>query len=144
MPAVPLNYIAILVAAVVAFFVSFLWYGPLFGKKWMKLMAFDAASPEKMAEGKKKMPLYMAIQFIGTLLMAFALDHSLIFASTYLNASGIGAGLMGGFWSWLGFVAPVTIGMVLWEGKPWTLWLIVASNWLVNLLLMGAILAWWM
>jgi hypothetical protein len=33
--------------------------------------------------------------------------------------------------------------MVLWEGKPFKYWLIVAGYWLVALILSGAILALW-
>ena len=75
--------------------------------------------------------------------MAFVLSHALVFASTYLNTSGISAGLQTGFWNWLGFVVPVTVGSVLWDGKPWKLWFINAGYYLVMLLIMGVILALW-
>ena len=83
------------------------------------------------------------IQAVGALLMAFVMSHAFIFASTYLQTSGIAAGLQAGFWNWLGFIAPVTVGMVLWEGKPWKLWMIVAGYWLVTMCTMGVILALW-
>lgn len=50
---------------------------------------------------------------------------------------------MAGFWNWLGFVAPVTLGAVLWEGKHWKLWFLNNGYYLVTLLLMGAVLALW-
>ncbi len=140
---VDVNYLAVLACGVAAIVIGFLWYGPLFGKQWMKLAGIDKATPEQMAEGKKKMPMMAAIQFVGALIMAYGLAHSLIFASAYLNTSGVSAGLMAGFWSWLSFVAPVTVGMVLWEGRKWTYWFIVSGNWLVTLLVMGVILALW-
>jgi len=31
--------------------------------------------------------------------------------------SGVSGGLMSVFWNWLGFIATVTLGAVLWEGK---------------------------
>ncbi len=144
MDMVPVNYLAVLVAAVVTFVVSWLWYGPIFGKAWMKSAGMGELTPEMKAKGMKMMPVSMVIQFIGTLLMAYVLAHSLVFASAYTQTTGIAGGLMAGFWSWLGFVAPVTVGMVLWEGRPWKYWMIVAGNWLVNLLIIGAILASWM
>ena len=140
---VPVNYLAILASAVVAIIIGGIWFGPLFGKSWMKMMGMDKMSPEEMTEGKKKMPMLYGIQFVGALVMAFVLSHSLVFASAYLNESGIAAGLMSGFWNWLGFIAPVTIGVVLWEGKPWKLWAIIAGNWLVTLCAMGVILSLW-
>ncbi len=143
MVVVPVNYLAVVAAAVAAFVISWLWYGPIFGKAWMKSAGMGELTPEMKAMGMKKMPMNMMIQFVGTLLMAYVLQHSLVFASAYMQASGLSAGLMAGFWSWLGFVAPVTVGMVLWEGRPWKYWCIVAGNWLVNLLVVGAILALW-
>lgn len=50
---------------------------------------------------------------------------------------------MVGFWNWLGFVAPVTLGGVLWEGKPWKLWGLNNGYQLLSLLVMGVILALW-
>lgn len=35
-----INYWAVLVSAFCAFFIGWIWYGPLFGKLWMKLNGF--------------------------------------------------------------------------------------------------------
>lgn len=43
-----LNYLAILVAAIVPLFVGALWYGPLFGKRWLALME---TTEEDIAKG---------------------------------------------------------------------------------------------
>ena len=140
-PVVPLNYLAIFVCGIVAMVVGSLWYGPLFGKMWMSMMGI---TPEKMAAGKKSdMTKSYVMMFIGSLVMAFVLAHSLVFASTYMKVEGMNAGLMSGFWSWLGFIAPVTMGSVLWEGKSWKLWCLNNAYQLVTLLLMGVILASW-
>jgi len=139
MPIIPINYMAILVASVVAMVIGFIWYGPLFGKPWSKLMGWGEMTPEKMKEMQKKaMPAYI-VSFIGFLVMGYALAHALVFLSAYFNVSGPSIGLMAGFWSWLGFVVPVTLGAVLWDGKPLTLWFINASYYLVVLLAMGYI-----
>jgi hypothetical protein len=45
------------------------------------------------------------------------LAHALVFVAAYFKMSGIHAGVMPGFWNWLGFIAPVTLGAVLREGK---------------------------
>ena len=124
---------------------GFLWYGPLFGKLWMSL---SGMTPEQIAACKEKggesgMGKSYALMFIGSLIMAYVLGHALIFASTYLHASGISAGLTAGFWNWLGFIAPVTLGSVLWEKKPWKLWILNNAYYLVLLSIMGVILALW-
>ena len=140
-PTVPINYLAVLVAAIANMVIGFLWYGPVFGKTWMKLMKFNK---KKMDEEKKKgMAKNYIIMFISSLVMAFVLAHALVFGSAYLNIKGIPAGLMVGFWNWLGFIATVMLGMVLWDGKPWKLYFLNVGYYLVALLVMGSILAVW-
>jgi len=144
---VDVQYLAVIVAAIASMVVGYVWYGPLFGKEWATFMGWTAERMEKMKtdpEAKRKMMIGYAGQFIGSLVMAYVLAHSLVFAAYYMKVSGVMGGLQAGLWSWLGFVVPTTIGMVLWEGKPWKLWMIVAGYWLVNLLLMGIIIGSWM
>lgn len=140
MVSVPINYLAILVVAIINMVLGFLWYGALFGKTWMALMG---ATPEQMEAGKAKMKSE-GWKYYGVLLMAYVLWHSITFAASYLDITGISAGLMAGVWSWLGFVVPVTLSSVLWEGKSWKLWLLNNGYYLVALLVMGSILAAWM
>ncbi len=141
---VPINYLAVLVSTLVMMVLGALWYGPLFGKQWIALMGFD---PEKVREaqeaGMKSMWRSYALMALGALCMSFVLSHTLIFASTYLHSEGIAAGIQVGFWTWLGFIAPVTLGSVIWEGKPWTLWAINAGYYLTGLLAIGVLLALW-
>ena len=140
---VPINYLAVLVAGISNMVIGFLWYGPLFGKTWSHLMGWGEMTPEKMAEKQKAaMPGY-ALSFVGALIMAYVLAHGIVFGNAYLGTSGISGGVQGAFWYWLGFVAPVTIGVVVWDGKPWKLWFINAGYYLAALLAMGAILGLW-
>lgn len=141
MPEVPINYPAVLGAAVASMVLGALWYGPLFGKLWIKLSGVGQEQIDRSkATGMGK--LY-GMAFVGSLVMSYVLAHALVFAGAYLNVQGISAGLTAGFWSWLGFVAPVTMGSVLWEGKPWKLWALNNSYQLLSLLAMGVILALW-
>lgn len=136
-----INYLAVVVAAVASMVLGFLWYGPVFGKPWMQLMGFTKESIEKMkGKGMGKTYAFMAI---GSLVTAFVLAHALTFASAYTETTGVAAGLMVGFWNWLGFVAPVQMGAQLWEGKPWKLFLITSGFYLVSLCVEGVILALW-
>lgn len=138
---VEINYLAVIAAAAINMIVGFLWYGPVLGTRWKTYMGFTDDS-------MRNMPLTAGQAIVGgciaSLVMAFVLAHSLIFASSYLNTSGLSAGLQAGFWNWLGFVLPVTAGVFLWEGKPLGLWVLNASYYFVALLLMGTVLALWM
>lgn len=142
MPEVPINYIAVIVAAVASIAIGMIWYGPLFGKQWTVMMGW---TPEAVAAMKAKgdMGQKYGIQIIGSLVMAYVLANALIFASTYMQVSGVQAGAMAGFFNWLGFVAPVTLGSALWEQKSWNLWLLNNAYYIVSLISMGVILALW-
>lgn len=143
MPVIPINYLAVVVAAAVQMALGFLWYGPLFGKQWIKLMGLSMEKLKAMTSSSGMTKTYI-LSAIGSLVMSYVLAHSLVFASSYLQVSGLAAGFTAGFWNWLGFIAPVTLGSVLWEGKSWPLWILNNAYYLVSLLIMGAILAVWM
>lgn len=136
--AVPINYWAVIVSTVAAFVLGWIWYGPLFGKTWAKLAGVDRHGKAKLG-----MAPTIIINLIVTFIMAYTLEHNLIFGSEYLNLWGFAAGLQGAFWNWLGFIVPVTLGVVLWENKSWKLWFITAGYYLLSLLIMGAILESW-
>lgn len=148
MSPVPLNYLAIVVAAAASMIIGMLWYGPFFGKQWI---ALSGMAPEAMAAAKAKgMGIKYAFALLGSLATSYVLAHAVLVV-TYLfylaeispAETGITSGLITGFASWLGFIAPVTLGAVLWEGRPWKLWFLNAGYWLVSLLAMGMILALW-
>src|SRR3989344_6283871 len=134
-----INYLAVLVAAIASMIIGMMWYSPkgLFGKQWMQLSGFDKLSKQQTAkmqqEGKKSMP----IAFVSALVMAYVLSRmvSVLGATTWM------AGAVAGFWLWLGFVATVLLGGVLWEQKPVKLYYINALHYLVTLAVMGAIVA---
>lgn len=140
---VPVNYWAVLGAAILSMVLGFLWFGPLFGKTWTQLMGWTKEKLASQKANSKDMNKLYGIQFLGSLFMSFVLSHALVFASAYLKTEGVSAGLQTGFWNWLGFIAPVTLGVVLWEGKSWKLWLFNNSYYLVSLLLMGVLLSLW-
>lgn len=134
---VPINYLAVLGAAVFALVLGGLWYGPVFGAKWKAMMGFTDESMRSMALS----PLQaMAGGLVTALVMAYVLAHGLVFGNAYLETSGVSGGLQGAFWYWLGFAMPITAGVFLWEGKPLKLWILNAGYYLVSLLGMGAIL----
>ena len=134
---VPVNFVAVFVSGLVGMFIGYLWYGVLFGKLWMKL------SGVQTSKKPKGMGIRYTVQFVLTLLMAFVLAHSLLFASSYLKIEGIEAGLSAAIWNWLGFIVPVSLGAVIWEGKSFKLWILNSSLHLIKLMVMGIILALW-
>jgi hypothetical protein len=132
---VHVNFIAVLIASIANYLFASVWYGVIFFKLWMKLTGIMEMKPS---------PVNIVLVFIGSLIMSYVLYHSIAFGDAYVKMSGIGGGLMGGFFSWFGFIAPVTLCTKLYEKKPWGLWLLDNAFWLLSLLLMGTILSLWM
>ncbi len=141
-----INYWAVLLCGVASFIFGFVWYGPLFGKQYMRM---QGVSPEEAAQFMKDsakrrvMMRNYALTFVLALVTALGLDHSLIFASSYLNVSGVYAGVMAGFWIWLSFVVPATTNLVFFDKKKWDWWFLVNGYYLIQLILMGTLLALW-
>ncbi len=132
------NYVAVLVSSILAMVIGGFWYSPfLFGKMWMKLSGLTQKDME--ACKKKGMAKYYLVQFIASLLTAFVLAMFL----GLLSVTSIMGGLQVAFWVWLGFNATQMVGCVLWEGKPVKLYILNVAHQLVNLLVMGVVLAAW-
>lgn len=135
-----INYLAVLVCGIVSIILGSLWYGPLFGKPWMAMSGIK--KPDTITPAiKKSMAKSYSIMFIGSLLMAFILANILAWGGG--GAQGVVGGLAAGFCNWLGFIAPATVGTVLWESKPWKLWFINAGYYLVQMMVFGVILSLW-
>jgi len=131
---VPVNYGAVAVAALAGYLLGGLWYGPLFGNAWRKLSKAGEARPT---------PAVIVIGLAGSLIMSYMLAYALLYANAYHRTSGISSGLIAGCLTWLGFIAPVTVGSVIYENRSWSLWVLNNGYWLASLLVMGAILAAW-
>lgn len=135
---VPVNYIAVLVAAIVSMGVGFVWYGPMFfAKRWMKLMGYTEKSMEKATEGMSKM---YALSFVLSLVTAYVLSHVIVFSENYFHYPLVMTGLTSAFWMWLGFIMPVQATDVLFGGKKWELFWINTGYQLASLLAMGVVL----
>ena len=134
---ITVNYLAVVVAAVVAYAAGAVWHSPIgFGKQWQKMMGFG---PDSM----KSMPLTaaqaMSIGFVVSLLVAYVLAYfaTLVGAATWQTSMQLG------FWVWLGFLAPTLANGWLWEGKPLKLFAFNAAYALVSIEVMALVLGLW-
>ena len=131
---VPVNWWAILVALLANYVIGYLWYGLIFAKAWQKMNGLSEM---------KVTALSVILGLVGAFFTSYILQHAVFFANQYLKTGGVGGGLMTGFFSWLGFIAPVTIGVVTYQKKPFALWILDNAYWLISLLVMGMILSAW-
>ena len=133
-----INWLAVVVAAVVAFLVGGVWYQALFGKLWLRLHAF---TPEQEREMKalRPPPLFFGGMIVSYLVLALVL--ALLIGAMPEKSALSGAAL--GVLVWLGPAA--AIGMTGWlaSNKSFGIYLIDIGCELVYLVLMGLILGGW-
>lgn len=141
------NFLAVLVAAIVIFVLGGLWYSPvLFVKKWV---ALQGKTEEQMrAEAASaNMPLLYTSAFVTALITSLVMAHLLGHFAAAVDPSvmqlNAAHGAMFGFVCWLGFAAPTSYATAIFSGQPKQLWLINTSYNLVSFMLAGLILAVW-
>ncbi|HEY4502934.1 MAG TPA: DUF1761 domain-containing protein [Candidatus Paceibacterota bacterium] len=140
---ISINFWAVLVSAVASMVMGSIWYGPLFGKKFMKEKGMDTWSTEKQAEMKKSITMTYIWQFIASLVMFYVLAHFIRLGMVYYpDVSALKAGIHTGLWVWVGFALPLALGEAIWGGKMTLFWINV-GNMLVTLLVAGAIIGAW-
>jgi len=132
------SLLPIFIATVISFAFGAIWYGPLFGKKWMKLIGFTKKSMKAM---KLKPATAMVLGFISTFVMVYILS---IFVTTY-NFCGEGwtnikISLVMGLLIWFGLIATLSLGSFLWEGKSFKLYIFNNIYYLINIELIVVIL----
>jgi len=131
---IPLHFLPILGAALAKMALGALWYSPaLFLETWYRV---SGVTEEEMKAGMAKA---LVVEFVGSLIMAFVLLHAVRYAGAQTALQGMAVG----FFNWLGFVAVVTIGVVTYQRKPFSMFLLQNGYLLLALLIMGAVLAVW-
>ena len=130
----PVNWWAIIIAAVVKFLIGAGWYAPpVFGKRWQELAG---VSQDQVQSG---FATAIVVQIVGDLIMAYILAR---FIANY-GAQDLITGVLVGAMAWLGFVATIMVGSIFYEKKPPMLIVINAGYQLVGLVVMGAIIGLW-
>ena len=133
-----INILSVLLAGAAAMAIGFLWYGPLFGKIWMRETNW---TENALAEAKKKgMGGNYFMSFVTVLVMAVVLE-------VLINGVGINTtigGLKLAFITWLGFIVTVRFNDQLFsKNKSIVLFWIDSGHYLVVILAMTAILTFW-
>ncbi len=132
------NWLAILGAVVSSMVIGFLWYSPiLFGKEWQELSKIKKGDIDQSSKG-------MAKTYSTTMIGAFVMAYVLKLLIDLVYVTSVFEGMQLAFWIWLGFVATSMVNTVLYDKKPWALYLINSGYQLANLLAMGAILSYWL
>ncbi len=129
-----INWVGVLVAAIVYFFFGALWFMALFGKAWAKYAGLNMENPPSSGA----MVGMMVKSFLGDLLSAIAVGLVIVYA----HASGdwmrglkigavIGFGIAGGAY-WMTYN---------WTKKPFMLWVLDTAHVTIGCAIAGGIIA---
>jgi hypothetical protein len=127
-----INWIAVIIAAVVAWLFGAAWY-MLLSKPWLAAAKLD---PTTMSRSIAP----FIISFVAEIVMAVI--FSMLLGTLTFGEPSVVAGVMFGFIFWFGFVATTLAVNHRYEGFGWGLTLIDGGHWLGVLLLIGAVIGW--
>jgi len=130
------NYLAIVIAAVVAWLAGAVWYMTL-SKFWLAALGM---TPEKVQAARNRPGAHLPFiyAFVAELVMAWVLAGVL----GHLGAGQVTLrnGIISGAFCWLGFVITTIVVNNSFAMRDWRLLGIDGGHWLVVLVLMGAII----
>ncbi|MCU1685120.1 MAG: hypothetical protein JWQ81_5859 [Amycolatopsis sp.] len=129
---IDVNYWAVVVATVVAFVVSSVWY-VVFGGLRAKLLGADTA------EMTRPVPWKMLVEILRSLVVVAVFAG---FAAKLGITALPGALLLAGS-LWIAFPTVILSGSVLWENVPMKLAAIHVGDWLVKLLVIAVVIGLW-
>ncbi len=141
MPDISINPFSLLVCTVAGFFLSFIWYTPLFGKAWAKEMGFDPQEKPATAVLIKS----LLLTAFSVFLIAFVLASTVaVWTPSTWGIAGkdlpkYSQALQAGFFTWLGTFLPVMLHGVAWEKRSWKLFAINAGYYLTLLMVLSFI-----
>jgi len=131
-----INYLAVVIAAVAAWLASAAWYMSLS----RQYVAALGKTPEQMAEDRKKPGAFLPFiyAFVGNVIIAWMLGGVL----AHLGAGQVTLrnGILSAAFLWFGFVLTTMVVNYSFGGRGRRLLLIDAGNWLLVLLVIGAII----
>lgn len=158
----PENWWLFFVVGLIPIIVGYVWYGPLFGKKWMSVNGFTPASLEG-----GNMPLILGLSFlfgsfIAAMLSGMVIHQGHIFQVMMPEVAESGSavqqqfndlmaqyggrfrdfnhGVVHGAFVGVLFTFPMIAINALFERRGWAYILIHAGYWLVCMMLMGGVL----
>jgi hypothetical protein len=128
------NHAALIVSALILWFLGALWYSPvLFVKPWMAIVG------RQKGDDKSGLATGMISSIVCDLILSFVLAHLVLWS----GAQGFLHGAFVGFIAWAGFIACPSLPQGIYEGRPFKLFAINGGYWFTALLLSGGLLAVW-
>lgn len=130
-----LNFIALIVGALVPMIVGFLWYGPILGKAWQKSLGF---SDEDIQSGN--MAVTFGVSYLVALLISFYLQYIVGLHEGTEDANFLHAAFHGAM-SAVMTAVPVLISNSLFQKNNWTNIIINVVYWIITFALMAGVIS---
>ncbi len=127
-----LNWLAVVVAAVVQQIVGFLWYGPLFGRMWLQAVG-------KTREELGSPTIAIAVSVVCSFVTAIAIALLL----TLADETSLGLGIAVGFVAAVGLAATSVATSNAFDGDPPRATALYVAYTIVSTTAMGAIIGAW-
>lgn len=123
------------------FFLSYVWYTPLFGKAWAKEMGFDPSEQPATPALIKSLLLTVLSVFLIALVLA---NNMAVWTPSTWGIAGkdlpkYAQALQAGIFTWMGFFLSNLLLGVAWEKRSWKLFAIDAGYYLMLLLVLSFI-----
>ncbi|WP_046754888.1 DUF1761 domain-containing protein [Kordia jejudonensis] len=141
---IEINWLALIAAALSTLVVGFLWYGPLFGKAWMKETGITEA------QAQKGMPVRFGLSvLLAFVAVVFIYMTSVVTGGEPNDPHGqekfltFGHGVVHGIIVSLFIVMPALVTNALFEQKSFKYMLINVGYWIVTFAIMGGIVNAW-
>lgn len=132
---VEINYLAVLVCGIISMVVGGVWYGPAFGKAWMKEVGYTEEDIRKDFNPGKT----YGQAVLGHIIMALVLAYLL----SLTGAETIGDGIRVSLSAWIGFIFATKFINSLFAKQSFKLVMIDSGYQLVNIILFGIVLILW-
>jgi hypothetical protein len=126
------NWLAVVVGMVLSMAMGALWYGPLFGNLWLRLIG-------KTADEIEGDPM----DYLKTAVAAFIAMLFLDLVEASFGAQSLADGVVVGALTFIGFGATLTFVYTTFEGPDERVWLLYAAYQLVVFVIMGGVFAVW-
>ena len=131
--AIVINWIAVIVIAVIYCFIIFFWYYPsIFGNTWLKLVGKEGVDKSKIV---RETIIMVFTSFVSVLILEILLDLT--------GMNDIGSAILLSFLVWLAFIAMIAVNQNIFNDRGVKLFFIEYGAYLVALVVAGIILAIW-
>lgn len=126
------NWLAVAFGTVLSMALGALWYGPLFGNLWLKLIekSMDELEANPMNYVKSALAAFISMLVLNLVVVSFG-------AQTLVD------GLMAGAVAFIGLGATATFVYTTFEGPKESVWLLYALYQLLVFIIMGGVFAMW-